>query len=178
MNTVYPGKLLGRCTDMAAGEGTYAYLGKIYANKSGDIKKLPNEKGKEGDPPLLITVIAEQQDDMVDEGDAQEPAEKIDFIPREGDTVFGRVQRVDDRYAKLLLLAKNGVPLPGGTSFSGILFKEHVRDFDRDTVVMHKCFAPNDIVAAKVIQAAMGGGSSVQCSTALSDDLGVKYAWS
>ena len=82
---------------MAPGEGTYAYLGKIYANKSGDIKKLPNEKGKEGDPPLLITVIAEHQDDMVDEGDAQEPAEKIDFIPREGDTVFGRVQRVDSQ---------------------------------------------------------------------------------
>ena len=58
-STVYPGKLIGRCTDMAAGEGTYAYLGKIYANKSGVTKQLPNEQAKEGDPPLLVTVVAD-----------------------------------------------------------------------------------------------------------------------
>ena len=115
---------------------------------------------------------------MQDEDGDDAEQEKFDFIPRMNDTVYGRVLRVEDRFAKVQILAKGDKPMPSGTHFVGIIFKEQVRNFDRDNIVLHKCFAPNDIVVAKVIQAAQGGGQSVQLSTAMSDDLGVKYAWS
>ena len=68
-------------------------------------------------------------------------------------------------------------PLASGTNFTGMIFKENVRDYDRDNVKMVKCFVPNDIVLAKVISEAQGGGMSATLSTA-EDNLGVKYAWS
>ena len=102
--------------------------------------------------------------------------EKPDFIPRQSDLVYARVQRVEDRFVKVVILAKGNQPLPKGTYFDGIIFKEHVRSFDRDNVVLNKCFAPNDIIKAKVIQDSHT--QSVQLSTALDDSLGVKYAWS
>lgn len=41
---VYPGKLLIPNTfDMLAGEGTYVYMGKIYANTTGSVTILPKK---------------------------------------------------------------------------------------------------------------------------------------
>ena len=68
-------------------------------------------------------------------------------------------------------------PLPANTHFTGIIFKENVRDYDRDNIKMYKCFVANDIVKAKVIQEAQGAGMAVQLTT-IDDNLGVKYAWS
>jgi exosome complex RNA-binding protein Rrp4 len=40
-NEAYPGKLLLPNTSVVAGEGTYVYLGKIYANIRGTVTLLP-----------------------------------------------------------------------------------------------------------------------------------------
>ena len=58
-----------------------------------------------------------------------------------------------------------------------MIFKENVREYDRDGILMHKCFCPNDVIKARVIQEASGQGMSVLLST-LEDEMGVKYAWS
>ena len=58
-----------------------------------------------------------------------------------------------------------------------MIFKEQVRDYDRDHVQMHKCFVPGDVVKARVIQEASSKGMSVVLTT-VDDELGVKYAWS
>ena len=107
---------------------------------------------------------------------AQGPLEEL--IPREGDTVYARIHKVEDRFALLKILAIEQQPLSAKSFFSGIIFRENVRDYDKDNVKMHKSFAPNDIIKARVIQEASGAGTSAQLSTALNDDLGVKYAWS
>ena len=75
--------------------------------------------------------------------------EKEDFelVPKTGDMVLGRVNKVEDRFARIEILAIENRPLQGPNShFSGILFKENVRDYDRDGIKMHRCFVPNDIV--------------------------------
>ena len=38
MKPAFPGKLLGSCIDFQASDGTYVYLGKIYANMKGFIR--------------------------------------------------------------------------------------------------------------------------------------------
>ena len=100
------------------------------------------------------------------------------LIPREGSRVFARILKLEDRFALCKILAVENTPLPASSHFSGIIFREHVRDYDKDNVKMHQAFAPNDIIKAQVIQEAASGGMSVQLSTAVSDEMGVKYAWS
>ena len=76
--------------------------------------------------------------------------DKFSMIPREGDLVYGRINKVEDRFARVDILAIEDRPLQGNTHFTGIIFKENVRDFDKDAIEMHKCFAPNDIILARV----------------------------
>ena len=52
---------------------------------------------------------------------------------------------------KVEILAKENVAMPSGCHFTGVIFKDNVRDFDKDHIEMHKCFLPNDIIKAKVI---------------------------
>ena len=84
------------------------------------------------------------------------------MVPRVGDTVLGRVNKVEDRFARVQILAIENRPLHGKNQhFSGVIFKENVRDYDRDGIKMHKCFVPNDIIQARVTQEAAGMGLSV-----------------
>ena len=76
------------------------------------------------------------------------------LIPKEGFIVYGRVNKVEDRFCRIDILAIEEKPLPANTHFTGIIFKENVRDYDRDNIKMYKCFVANDIVKAKVIQEA------------------------
>ena len=82
--------------------------------------------------------------------------ENLEMIPREGDLVYGRINKVEDRFARVDILAIGERPLQGNTHFTGIIFKENVRDYDKDGIEMHKCFAPNDIIQARVKQEANG----------------------
>ena len=104
-------------------------------------------------------------------------AELACLVPKEGCEVFARVDKVEDRFCRLKILAINNRPLAQNSHFTGIIFKENVRDYDRDGIQMHKCFVPNDIVKARVIQESSGQGTSCQLST-VEDTMGVKYAWS
>ena len=73
------------------------------------------------------------------------------LVPKEGYEVYGRVDKVEDRFCRVKILAINEKPLPNNSHFTGIIFKENVRDYDRDGIQMHKCFCPNDIIKARVI---------------------------
>jgi len=79
--------------------------------------------------------------------------------------VYGRIDKVEERFARVTILALDDRPLGAHTRFTGIIFKENVRDYDRDGIQMHKCFVPNDIVKARVAQEAAGRGMSVLLST-------------
>mgnify|MGYP001290201033 CR=1 FL=1 len=70
------------------------------------------------------------------------------LIPREGSHVFARILKLEDRFALCKILAVEDTPLPASSHFTGIIFKEHVRDYDKDSIKMNQAFAPNDIIKA------------------------------
>ena len=53
----YPGMLLGSCAEVKAAEGTYTYLGKVYASQSGFIKQSRDYEAIEGDPQFNMSVV-------------------------------------------------------------------------------------------------------------------------
>ncbi len=59
------------------------------------------------------------------------------MIPREGDYIYGRITKVEDRFARVTILAIDQRPLQGNSHFTGQIYKEKVRDFDQDNVQMH-----------------------------------------
>lgn len=163
--------LLGSCVDFRASEGTYAYLGKIYASQQGFI----HFSGIEEDVISVLTGTG--YGNSMNEEVHSNDSNALDLVPRQGDVIYGRINKVEDRFVRVSILAIGETPLRASTHFTGIMFKEKVRDYDRDGLMMHKCFVPNDIIRARVVQEASGQGMSVLLST-LEDALGVKYAWS
>ena len=79
------------------------------------------------------------------------------FAPESGQIVYAKVTRIEDKFAKLDIVAVADQPV--NTTFVGIIFQENVRDFDKSNIEMHNCFRPGDIVKAKV-SAGVGGGTS------------------
>jgi exosome complex RNA-binding protein Rrp4 len=56
LNQAYPGKLLVPNTSVIPGEGTYIYLGKIYANIKGTVEVIPKRSWNNQDDQDKITV--------------------------------------------------------------------------------------------------------------------------
>ena len=72
---------------------------------------------------------AEVDEEMAEEGKTQE-SEII--VPVLGSAVYGRINKVEDRFVRVEILAVEEKPLPKNVHFTGIIFKENVRDYDRD----------------------------------------------
>jgi exosome complex component CSL4 len=97
----------------------------------------------------------------------------------DGEEVYGRVTKVEERFCKLDILAIGEHPIR--SVFVGIILQENVRDFQRDEVNMHQSFRPGDIVKARVIQGVGSGGTSRDQSVTLTtaeEHLGVVFAHS
>ena len=104
---------------------------------------------------------------VVVERDGVEPV-----VPRVGDEVFGRVSRVDERQARVDVVAVNG-RAPAGGDFVGVIRKQDVRMTEIDKVEVEGCFRAGDVVRAKVLS--LGDARSFYLTTA-SDALGVVQA--
>jgi len=104
---------------------------------------------------------------VVVERDGVEPV-----VPRVGDEVFGRVSRVDERQARVDVVAVNG-RAPTGGDFAGVIRKQDVRATEIDKVELEGCFRAGDVVRAKVLS--LGDARSFYLTTA-SDALGVVQA--
>ena len=140
----FPGVCLGSVLDTKPiGPNVYVYQNNIYSS----VKGTPVFSG---DTVEVVTSDSGAGEDQLMASDAKEAALACK-VPREGCEVFARVDKVEDRFCRLKVLAINDRVLQANTHFTGMLFKENVRDYDRDGFQMHKCFVPNDIVKARVI---------------------------
>lgn len=70
-------------------------------------------------------------------------------MPIPGDIVTCRIQVINYRFAKCLIIGIGDVVL--SRHLKGILRKEDVRAADKDRVEMYKCYRPGDIILAKVL---------------------------
>ena len=177
--SVYPGCLLVANTqELKAADGTHEYLGKIYSSVTGHVKILPRKTWHNKDDFDKISVICDNNQ-LDDQPDASS-AEKVDLSQRQpmtADIVYGRVTKVEDRFAKIDILAIGEVPL--NAVFVGIIQQENVRDFERSEVQMHLSFRPGDVIRARVTQGVESGGTSRDASVLLStaeEELGVIFA--
>ncbi|KAL3192864.1 hypothetical protein MRX96_058385 [Rhipicephalus microplus] len=93
------------------------------------------------------------------------------YVPAPGNIVTVKVIGVTHRFCKCFILAIEDCELC--EPFRGIIRKEDVREFEKDTVEIHKCFQTGDIVLARVIS--LGDALSYYLSTA-ENKLGVVVA--
>lgn len=73
----------------------------------------------------------------------------VSLLPVVGDVVTARVEVVNARFAKCMIICIGEVLL--NRPLRGILRREDVRATDIDRVEMYKNYRPNDIILAKII---------------------------
>ncbi|XP_065295831.1 exosome complex component CSL4 isoform X1 [Dermacentor albipictus] len=132
------------------GDGTYVQNGYIYSSLTGLIKIL-----RQKDKKTLVEVQRCTRQN----------------VPAPGNIVTVKITSVTHRFCKCSIIAIEDCELC--EPFRGIIRKEDVREFEKDTVEMHKCFRTGDIVLARVIS--LGDALSYYLSTA-ENKLGVVVA--
>ena len=173
---VYPGQLLIENTqELAPGTNTYVYMGKVYAQVSGHVQIIKKTKWNEQEMDKIAVQAFHGSEELKVE-DATENTARL-LQPRTGDEVYARVMKVEDRFAKVDIVAIGEDPI--SAVFAGFLQQENVRDFDRSDVQMHLSFRPGDVIKARVTQGVESGGTSRDASVTLStaeEHLGVVFA--
>eukprot|EP00940_MAST-03C_sp_MAST-3C-sp2_P000093 g93.t1 len=140
-SSVVPGDELVRCNgvensfEYVPGEGTYRRKDSIFSSRVGTFATEELEEKVEGKRRSMCVVRSKMK--------------KSNIVPTVGLVVTGYVERINHRFAKVTLVTAGSELL--SSAFSGIIRKGDVRASDKDSVEMHKCFRPNDIVRAKVL---------------------------
>ncbi|KIM85350.1 hypothetical protein PILCRDRAFT_817353 [Piloderma croceum F 1598] len=95
--------------------------------------------------------------------------------PSPNSVVLGSVTRLSPLQAVLSISVIDGMPLPAGEEFTGIIRSQDVRATEKDKVKIGDCFRGGDVVKGLVIS--LGDARSYYITTAR-NDLGVIFATS
>lgn len=147
-----PGDKLGSTGQYQAGAGTYILSDFIFASVVG--VQLVTEA--DGDKKAVIEIVHDKPPSLV---------------PQLGDLVTARVTKINTRFASVEILTVGALTLH--ETFPGTIRTRDVREFEIDSVEIHKSFRPGDIVRATVIS--LGDSKSYYLSTA-KNELGVVLA--
>jgi exosome complex component CSL4 len=133
---VIPGDDLGSADAYESGFGTYISDGKLRASMAGSVT-IDNDVMNTFKPRMNIVTIGHNS--------SQEMVIEI------GDVVLARVLRISVNFAnvEILSIGENGkvLQLPP----KAVIRREDIRLNDIDSLVVHECFRPGDIVRAVVI---------------------------
>jgi exosome complex component CSL4 len=164
---VFPGDSIGSGENCVAGSGAYLCesSGSVKASLMGQLvcmspPTVDQGEGGSGSKSMLHVVSAGQvstQDAVIDIGDS----------------VTGRVVRISTNQAFVTILAVGDTALRAGQQPSALVRKEDIRLADTDSLVVHECFRPGDIIEAQVIS--LGDARQYFLSTA-EPELGVRWA--
>ncbi|KAG0708983.1 hypothetical protein DFH29DRAFT_889996 [Suillus ampliporus] len=95
--------------------------------------------------------------------------------PAANSVVLGTVTRLSPLQAMVSISVVDGVPLPAGEEFNGVIRTQDVRATEKDKVKIGDCFRGGDVVKGIVIS--LGDARSYYITTAR-NDLGVIFATS
>jgi len=95
--------------------------------------------------------------------------------PKPGSVVLGSITRLFPLQAMLSITIVDGIPLPYGEEFTGVIRTQDIRATEKDKVKIHECFRGGDVVKGIVLS--LGDSRSYFISTAR-NDLGVIFATS
>lgn len=134
-NIVTPGESVGHADAHVCGSGVFEEKGVLYASLVGQVEEIPDSKER-AMPALRVSPGTN--------GGAQTAV-----LPKIGAMVTARVMKVTPRAAHTELLVMDGRPL--GSLFKGTIRQQDVRKTETDKVEIYKCFAPGDLVRARVL---------------------------
>lgn len=160
---VFPGDVIGSGEEFTAGSGTFLCesSGSVKASLLGHLACATSRTAEDTCVKGVVHVIPVAQSRMQDA--------VIDI----GDIVTGRVIRLSSNQAYVTILAVGDTPLRSGQQPSALVRKEDIRLTDTDSLVLHECFRPGDIIEAAVIS--LGDARQYFLSTAL-PQCGVRWA--
>lgn len=149
---VAPGDRLGSADALTAGEGCYVWGGDVRASLAGIVSR------DETQQPPVVSVT-------------RRGAATSSIVPAVGDHVTCRIVRINTRQAQLEIICVGGTALR--EPLGGLIRREDVRDYDRDSVEVYKCFRPGDVVLGRVVSL---GDSRFYYVTTADAPLGVVFA--
>lgn len=152
---VSPGDILGPSSTSQSGPGTYKAHGNLVASLAGTVSvEEPDKNGTQ-----VISVIPWNSHNATDS------------VICVGDEVIGQVTRIGSNQASVEIVAVENRVLKQRAK--GSIRREDARLTEIDSLVMHACFRPGDIVRASVIS--LGDARQYFLSTA-AKELGVLRA--
>jgi exosome complex component CSL4 len=87
--------------------------------------------------------------------------------------VLGHVIRLSPLQAVISITIVDGVPLPAGEDFQGVIRVQDVRATEKDKVKIVDCFRGGDVVKGQVVSAPSSGvGRQSDLTVALADFIG------
>jgi len=95
--------------------------------------------------------------------------------PAPNSIILGSITRLSPLQAVLSITVVDGIPLPSGEDFTGVIRVQDVRATEKDKVKIADCFRGGDVVKGLVIS--LGDARSYYVTTAR-NDLGVIFATS
>jgi len=95
--------------------------------------------------------------------------------PSPNSVVLGSVTRLSPLQAIISITVVDGIPLPQGEDFTGVIRSQDVRATEKDKIKLADCFRGGDVVKGIVIS--LGDARSYYVTTAR-NDLGVIFATS
>lgn len=149
----FPGQCICKADSQhVSGNGTYVKAGHIYSSLTGCIHFMKNEKE---------TVVE------VRHGSEQT------VVPSVGSLVTAKVISINPRFCKCAILCIENTLLK--EPFRGIIRREDIREKNKDSTEVYKCFRPGDLILARVMS--IGDAQSYVLHTA-ENELGVVIAYS
>lgn len=156
---VTPGEKVGSAETHACGTGVFQDDGVLYASLVGQLEEL-SSSDESGKSTLSVAP-------------GTTGGTQTAVLPEIGATVTARVTKVTPRSAHTELLVMGERPL--GSLFKGTIRQQDVRKTEIDKVEIYRCFAPGDLVRARVLS--LGDRHSYFLTTA-DNSLGVIEAMS
>lgn len=149
---VLPGDcLLAHDKDIIASTGTYLKNGYIYASLAGQLEiELITEKSDKPTEPSdpntstssIQSAISQRVVRVVRPG-----SKKVPF-PEPGSIVTARVLYIKSNLVKCSIHCVEDHTLKA--PYGGVIRTEDIRDYDKDKIVINRCFRPGDIILARV----------------------------
>ena len=183
---VFPGDTLGRGPRFEAGGGAYLHECESEGVSEGASEGVGQREVRAALLGRLVSVPLPEEEEEEEEH-AHEHREgrstlhviaashvsSQDTVIDIGDSVTGRVVRISTSQAFVTILAVGDSALRAGQQPSALVRKEDIRLADTDSLVLHECFRPGDIIEARVIS--LGDARQYFLSTA-EPECGVRWA--
>ncbi|XP_017490318.1 PREDICTED: exosome complex component CSL4-like, partial [Rhagoletis zephyria] len=151
---VLPGDcILAHDKNIIASTGTYLKNGYIYASLAGQLEieliKEESEKPVEAASGNMNTSLNESQSTISKRVvRVVRPGSKKVPFPEPGSIVTARVLYIKSNLVKCSIHCVEDHTLK--VPYGGVIRTEDIRDYDKDKIVISRCFSPGDIILARV----------------------------